>query len=133
MPAMTRQAKPIVLIVEDEAMILIDLSETFRRADYDVVLAANLSAARSLAAAHRSDLVGACLDLGLPDGRGDALVDEIATFSPNARILLCTAYSAREIDSEAFRRGQAVLLEKPFPASEALRLIQSAPGKPLDG
>ena len=116
-------ARKHILIVEDEAVTMIDFSEAFRVAGYDVHLAANLRVAREMVAKHRDSLAAICLDLGLPDGRADSLADEIADEAPELPLALCTAFPRDGIHSRALERGQAVLLHKPIAATEVLRAI----------
>ncbi len=120
---MTAADPPVILIIEDEAMVLIDLAEMFREAGYRAVMAGNLAAGRQLARRYRDSLAGVCIDITLPDGRADALVDEIAAQSPQARILICSARPGEEIECRALGEGRARLLSKPFRSEDALRFM----------
>lgn len=113
-----------ILLVEDEAIVLIDFAEAFRVAGFDILLAANLEAGRSLARRHAGALSAVCIDLGLPDGRGESLVDEIAAAAPHAAIFICSAYPPEEIACAALESGRARLLKKPIGADAVLREIR---------
>jgi DNA-binding response OmpR family regulator len=111
-------------------MTIIDLTETFRIAGFEVTLAANLSVGRFQAEKFGHYLSAALLDLGLPDGPGDLLVDEISAVLPDLPIILVTGQPADSIQSNAFRSGRVALLSKPYRSSDALALVLSKLGRP---
>jgi two-component system KDP operon response regulator KdpE len=115
-----------VLLVEDDRELRATLREALAVEDYDVLTAASMAEARALlthGARDGVDLV--LLDLGLPDGDGEALLAELRARGPAAVIVV----SARESDAPKIRlldAGADDYLVKPFSVGELLARMRVA-------
>jgi len=67
-----------ILVIEDEPLVALDISETFQVANARVEVAPTCTAARH---GMQAGVVAAILDLGLHDGNGQALCDELKSRS----------------------------------------------------
>lgn len=106
-----RQTRARVLIIEDETLIAMDLSDIVRRLGHDVVATADTARkAVAEAAAHKPDLVLA--DIQLADGSsGIDAVNEILT-DLTAPVIFITAFPDRLLTGE--RPEPTFLITKPY-------------------
>ncbi len=114
-----RNGQGTVLFVEDEYLILMDISRRLREAGYGVIEAANLAEARTaLHSWSRIDV--AVLDIMLPEpADGVGLVKWIKANRPEVGVVIATGYSA---DGELRSLGPVV--EKPYRPDELLRVVR---------
>lgn len=115
--------QPLVLVVEDELPLRRFLVPTLNTQGYRVLTAATASEGISLARSHNPDLV--LLDLGLPDGDGLTVLQQIRTWSRCPVIII----SARHREHEKVRaldQGADDYLTKPFGAAELLARLRVA-------
>jgi two-component system nitrogen regulation response regulator GlnG len=117
---------PIVLVVDDEALIRWALSEGLTELGYPVRLAATGSEARAAVAACGQLPLVVLLDLRLPDVRDLSLLQEIRAMRPDAPVLMMTAHGAAAEAAEAERLGAYRFLGKPFDVGEMVRLVGEA-------
>jgi response regulator NasT len=113
-----------VLIAEDEAIIRLDLRETLEEEGYEVIAETGRGdEALELARELRPDL--AVLDIGMPglDGlaAAHAMVEEQL-----CGVLILTAFSQRELISQARDAGALAYLVKPFQKSDLVPALEVA-------
>lgn len=136
-PAMTRSASwdisPMagksparVLVVDDEPLIRWSLTELLRECGCEVAEAGD--AVSALAAirdgfAHPDVVVA---DLRLPDTDDLGFVAAVRKASPEARIVLMTAFGTPEILREARSLGVFQVVQKPFEMQEMLGVVRDA-------
>jgi two-component system, response regulator PdtaR len=109
-----------ILVVEDEAIIGMLLSEVLGGMGHDVIgVAATEAGAIALAAEYRPDLL--IVDAGLTSGNGVSAVDAIldARFVPH----IFTTGNALKV---RLLKPDAIVLEKPFHETELAEAIASA-------
>lgn len=112
-----------ILIVDDELPIRRLLRNTLRVKDYAVLEAGSLAEARALLASEKPDLM--ILDLGLPDGDGHELIEELR---PASRLPILVL-SSRTDDAgkvRALDAGADDYVTKPFSLEELLARIRTA-------
>jgi two-component system, response regulator PdtaR len=112
--------KLLILVVEDEAIIGMLLSEVLEGLGHEVIgIAASEGAAVALAAEYRPDLL--IVDAGLTSGNGVSAVDAIvaARFVPH----IFTTGDALKV---RLLKPNAIILEKPFHEAELADAIASA-------
>lgn len=112
-----------ILIVDDELPIRRLLRNTLRVKDYAVLEAGSLAEARALLASEKPDLM--ILDLGLPDGDGHELIEELR---PASRLPILVL-SSRTDDAgkvRALDAGADDYVTKPFSLEELLARIRAA-------
>lgn len=120
---MKMQAKPILLVVEDDAGLQQQLKWAYE--DFEVVTAATRSDALELLQTHQPAVV--TLDLGLPpdpDGtsEGMATLAQILTLRPQTKVIVASGHSARAKALEAVALGAYDFYAKPIDI-DALGLI----------
>ena len=105
------------LLVEDDEAIARELGLRWRRRRWVLHPAPDLASARALMATPgRFDLV--LLDLGLPDGEGLTLLDEVRHREPGLPVLVLTARDQVSDRVTGLRRGADDYLVKPFAPEE---------------
>ena len=102
---------PKILLVEDDANVVLLLSRHLERAGYTVVTASTLAAARRI---HEWDL--AILDRHLPDGDGLEFCEELRSAFPHRYLLVLTGDEDSML--EAFSRGADDYMSKPCNVDE---------------
>ena len=113
-----------ILVVEDEALIRLDLVEMLRELGYDVVgEAADGQSAVDRAAELRPDVV--ILDVAMPVRDGLSAAEEIIE-ADLAAVVMLTAFSQAETVSRAAQAGVLGYLVKPFSASDLAPAIEVA-------
>lgn len=117
------QGTPIILVVEDDAIIARFLETSLSAAGFRPQRCATLALAQQALAERRPDLI--VLDLGLPDGDGKAFLTQLRAASDLPVIVL----SARQAEAEkvvCLDMGADDYLSKPFGAAELLARVRVA-------
>ncbi len=115
--------KPRILIVDDNAELVENLSEILEGAGYAGHGAGTCAAALPLA------LEGfdvALVDLRLPDGDGTALAPQLKEISPDGEVVLLTGFATLESAVAAVRAGACAYLVKPCATNELLVTVEQA-------
>jgi signal transduction histidine kinase len=115
--------RPRVLIVDDSAGLVENLSEILEEAGYAVRGAATCAAAVP-AAVEGFDV--ALVDLRLPDGDGTALAPRLKELSPDGEVVLLTGFATLESAMAAVRAGACAYLVKPCATQELLVTVEQA-------
>jgi ATP-dependent Lon protease len=102
-----------ILIVDDEELVLLGLSDFFRSLGYKVECARDLEDALVLLQKARYALVIADIRLTRYGGEGLKVMDEVRRRWPGTRTILLTGLRSSDVEVEAQRRGVDCLLEKP--------------------
>jgi DNA-binding NtrC family response regulator len=115
-----------VLILEDERGLAAAIAGVCRRLGAEAVAAGSLAEAR----AARGPFDAAVLDLGLPDGSGLSLLDELRRADPGLPAAVITANGTLENAVAARRGGATEYLVKPLRLEDFERALASmlAPG-----
>jgi len=110
--------KPLVLVVDDEALIALDLECALAEADFTVALATSCSEANRFLKDHMP--AAAVLDVRLPDGECREAAKTLADHG--VPFVVYTGLGADNIH-EAFSHGLTVL--KPTEPAEVVRLLRA--------
>ena len=113
-----------ILLAEDRASLRQALTETLRRADYEVVEAAEGKSAADLVAQGGFDL--GLYDLKMPVLSGLDLLKATRARWPLVPVILLTAYGSVELAVEAMKAGAADFLTKPVDTEHLLLVVQRA-------
>src|SRR5262245_47088616 len=114
-----------ILVVDDEVGIRELLSEILSDEGHSVTLAENATAARSLRARGRPDLV--LLDIWMPDADGITLLKEWATGGYlNMPVIMMSGHGTIDTAVEATRIGAMDFLEKPIALQKLLATVKRA-------
>lgn len=127
-----------VLVVEDESSIRDALTELFEVDRVEVHAAASLEEAQRALQAHRFDLVVTDLRLGGIHSGGLQVMAVAGMLSPDAAVIVLTAFPDRENRQASVRLGATHFLEKPADLSVIASLasrygVPSAMARPAPG
>ena len=112
-----------VVVVEDEALIRMDVVATLEEAGFEIVgEGADGEEAISLAKEHEPDLV--VMDIKMPKLDGISAAEKIAELK--IPVVLLTAFSQTELVSRAAEAGAMAYVTKPFKPADLLPAIQIA-------
>ncbi len=120
-----------VLIVEDDPASLDIFTTILRHGGYEVITAQTGADGVRTARERLPDLV--VVDIGLPDGPGFGVLDELTDDPATTHIplIVCTVHVFEQDRVRAWRAGSDVFLEKPIEARELLvqvnRLLDAPP------
>jgi DNA-binding NtrC family response regulator len=113
-----------VLLVDDEATILIVLSALFRVAGHEVVSANGGDAALEIIKGQEFDLMISDVRMAPVDGM--ALLREAKKRYPKMSVIMITAFYSERAVEEARKMGAYAYLKKPFDNNELLRVAGEA-------
>jgi DNA-binding response OmpR family regulator len=116
----TTPARPRLLLLEDDRATYTALKRVLALRGWDVILTTTVAEARE---ALDEPLDAAVLDLMLPDGAGDDLVQELRTRSPDMPIAVTTGVSDADRLALIHLAGPTVLLRKPIALPDLLKAI----------
>lgn len=108
----TGQARPLLLVVDDDEPVLKVVERLAAKAGYDVVTCASGSEALSALSRKPADL--AMVDLRMPDVNGLELLRQIRGSVPSCEVILMTGYAGVDSAVEAIKLGAREYLTKPF-------------------
>lgn len=114
-----------ILVVEDEFLVQMFLSDVLMDAGCVVVGAASASEGLTKFRAEHGELAGAIIDLGLPDRRGDELVADIRAVQPDLPVVLATGYADDKVRRRFAHDERVVFLSKPFESESLLAALRS--------
>ncbi|GGK42212.1 histidine kinase [Pilimelia terevasa] len=129
-PAPAETAPPVaargetILLVEDDPALRGVAARTLRGAGYDVLLAADGTAALEVAREHPGPIQLLVSDVVLPGMQGKELAARLAVTRPGARVLYVSGYTRPVLTSRGTLEGDQVLLAKPFTRDELLRAVR---------
>jgi DNA-binding NtrC family response regulator len=112
MPQKISVARPLLLVVDDEAPVLRVIERIAGKSGFDVVACASGSDALRALMRKPADL--AMVDLRMPDVNGLDLLRQIRAAVPSCEVILMTAYAAVDSAVEAIKLGAREYLTKPF-------------------
>ena len=120
-------AKPCILIVDDEADFLFSASIVLRREGYELVEAANGEEALSmireyLRAGKRIDLL--LTDLRMPSLCGLELLDGMRQLQVDIPVIAMTGYYDEALRADLKRKGCTEFLEKPFEPVDLVKRVR---------
>ena len=122
--AVSENAKPLVLLVEDTVPLAQLYVEYLRRAPVRSRTAATLAEAKEALASLRPAAV--LLDLELPDGNGLDLIDWARGAGLDPAFIVITAHGSINAAIEAMRAGAQDFLVKPFTAERLTTTLRNA-------
>ena len=115
-----------ILVVDDEPSIRQMLEILFRRAGYEVVLAAGHRHALEALRQSPQPFPVVLTDLRMPDGSGLDVLTASKTRDRTTEVILITAHSSIENAIEAMRAGAYDFVTKPPDAAELVALVAKA-------
>lgn len=119
-------AKDIVLCVDDEPIVLRNLSILVATAGFRVVVAENGAAGLEAFLQLKDEVALVLADVIMPAMSGVKMTERILQIEPDARILLMSGYSDDVIETDARRRFP--FIRKPFIYAVLIEKIRSIIG-----
>jgi DNA-binding NtrC family response regulator len=121
---LTLMSKPQVLLVDDEAIALTNLTHVLQREGYEVTACRDGEAA--LAALKRSEFDLVLTDLKMPGIDGMEVLREVRASYPDVPVIMITGYATLDSAVEAMKAGAHHYIAKPFRLAEAREVVRSA-------
>jgi len=118
--------RPILLLVDDDALYCTVLGDALRKRDYAVYTAHDLTTALQLAREQQPEF--AVVDLRIGSESGLELVKQLAAMDENTRTIMLTGYASIATAVEAIKLGAVHYLTKPANADEIVAALQRAEG-----
>lgn len=116
-------AKPVVLVVEDDAAIRRGLTDSLRFAGYQVIETGDGTEAQRILRGTELDLV--LLDVALPGCSGFELLTGVRDSRPTLPVIMVTARGAEDDRVRGLRSGADDYVVKPFSSSELLARVEA--------
>jgi DNA-binding NtrC family response regulator len=101
-----------VLVVDDEADLLLGIAESLSQDGFEVVTAIDTSSARLTLSRISVDIL--CLDVDMPDGDGLDFLQEIRLTAPDIPAIVMSGNASTERRLRAAQLGVESFLAKPF-------------------
>ena len=114
---------PRVLVVEDDQSIRQLVSFVLQRAGYAITPADGRSEAEAVIANDAEPFAAAVVDLCLPDGRGDEVVQLLREQWPEIRVVVISAYAHASLMLQIAAESGDAFLTKPFSNAELLEAV----------
>jgi two-component system, NtrC family, sensor histidine kinase HydH len=122
-PSQSGTKTPRVLVVDDNATLVDNLTEILEEAGYAVRSGGTCAAALAVA---REGFDVALVDLKLPDGDGTILAPRLKDENPDGEVVLLTGFATLESAVAAVRAGACAYLVKPCATNELLATVEQA-------
>lgn len=123
-PTTRPNAKPTIVLIDDNEELLFSLSRTFRNAGFVVSAAPDAETALAQHFGARPDLV--VTDLRLPGLSGLDILRHVRGLYPTVPVLIITAYGDDDTCAAAQSLGAYALLTKPVFREELLQTVRRA-------
>lgn len=121
--------KPTVMVIDDSALIRLQLKQLFHRMDWLVVAeAATGDDLLALYEKHRPSLV--TLDIVMPGKDGVTAATELLRAHPEAAVVMCTSLTSRDKIVACQRAGVVHYLLKPLEPVRAEQIFRHALNRP---
>ena len=115
---------PLVLVVDDEALVRWSVTQTLTGAGYRVLEAATGRAARAAVHDPQQPIEAILLDLKLPDDTGLDILEDIRRVRTRCPVLVMTAFGSQESVERALRLGALAIIAKPFDLDDLLQAVR---------
>jgi CheY-like chemotaxis protein len=112
-----------VLLVEDEVLVAALAVDALEELGYQTIESTTAKGARELA--RDAQFAFAVIDVGLPDGRGDALALELRNAQSDLPIVIATGYDGAHVDEQLRAQPRTAVLSKPYDIGQMRTAIQS--------
>jgi CheY-like chemotaxis protein len=126
-PTAPRSARPAILAIDDEQVILDLIAAMCQSLEYDVTLSRSGEAGLRQLEERPFDLV--LCDLSMPGLSGLEVAREIAKVRPGTPVVLVTGWQASLKKSELDAAGVTRVLSKPFRIEQLTDLVEHLAGK----
>lgn len=125
-PALAVGRGELILVVDDEAFILVTAKATLEEFGYRVVTAADGREALACYQQHREEIQAVVLDMMMPDMDGPTTMRALRDVDPQVRIVASSGLRASERTAEAIAAGAKAFLQKPYSDEHLLEALARA-------
>lgn len=112
-----------LLIIEDEKITRISLSNTLKKEGYDVFSAKDGEEGMAIFNSELPDVV--ITDLRLPKLSGIDILNNVRSISPSCKVILITAYATVDTAVTALKTGAYDYLTKPFSPDKVISILRN--------
>jgi PAS domain S-box-containing protein len=112
-----------ILLVEDEVLIQMLAIEYLENAGFQVDTAGSATEAMNKLARVPGGLDAVIVDVGLPDRRGDVLINEIRAVYPTLPIVLATGHNTIELRTTFEDQNRLTYVTKPYTATDLISAV----------
>jgi DNA-binding NtrC family response regulator len=116
--------KPHILLIDDEAIALTNLTHVLKREGYDVTACKNGES--GLEALKHGDFDLVLTDLKMPGIDGMEVLRQVQASEPDVPVIMITGHATLDSAVEAMKAGAHHYLAKPFRLAEAREVVRSA-------
>jgi CheY-like chemotaxis protein len=116
--------KPLVFVVDDEAIVRLVVRRVLEKAGFHVVEAEDGPGALAGFRERATEIAVVLLDLNLPGVSGADVFRQILRIRPTAKVIIASGRAADEVAAELGFPAPAHVLEKPFHADELIPIVQ---------
>jgi CheY-like chemotaxis protein len=121
----TDTAAPSILIVEDDALVRMVLSDTLADLGFQVEPVGSATEAMDRLRRLQGRIDAAILDVGLPDRSGDALAVELRALHAALPIVIATGYEDDTLRARFKGDPLVTFFGKPYNSSEVVLVLKS--------
>jgi signal transduction histidine kinase len=125
-----RSAPARILIVEDEDLIQMLLSAQLEDLGFETEVTGSAAAAMAKLALLQGECAAAIVDLGLPDSKGNSLINEMRALYPQLPIVISSGYDKATLRTQFPAERNMEFLSKPFAAEQLEAAIRGLGLKP---
>jgi PAS domain S-box-containing protein len=115
-----------VLVVDDEEAFRCAIGQLLRKAGFDVLEAADGTAATSLLKENGRRVSAILLDMNMPGLPTSDVIAEATEVQPNIKIILTSAYSEEMLGSGLIASQIRAFIRKPFQFQDLLKVLRSS-------
>jgi PAS domain S-box-containing protein len=114
-----------ILLVEDEPLIQMLATEYLEDANFQVDVAGSAAESISRLALVPGSYDAVVIDVGLPDRKGDTLIQEMKAIYPHLPIVLATGHNTHALRAKFSDQAGLAFASKPYTAEELLNALRS--------
>jgi CheY-like chemotaxis protein len=114
-----------ILLVEDEPLIQMLATEYLEDANFQVDVAGSAAESISRLALVPGSYDAVVIDVGLPDRKGDTLIQEMKAIYPHLPIVLATGHNTHALRAKFSDQAGLAFANKPYTAEELLNALRS--------
>jgi PAS domain S-box-containing protein len=114
-----------VLVIDDEASILVVTSQTLQAFGYHVLTAADGAAAVAVYAAHMNEIAVVLTDMAMPVMDGPATIHALVRINPNVKIVAASGLETNGGAAKVSGYGVKHFLNKPYTAGTLLKTLRA--------
>ncbi|MFO0948815.1 MAG: response regulator [Planctomycetota bacterium] len=115
-----------ILVVDDDESVRAVARKTLEQRGFRVLIAPDGMEGVEMFAEHQENIVAVLLDLTMPRMGGVEAFRELRRIRPDVRTVLMSGYNEEEVANQFLGKGLAGFLQKPFRATELIRVIRQA-------